>query len=248
MQLRTYIEQATQDNPSLSIREKIEAGRTKLFDFEYPIFDPDYKKIFETNFIRNFYMREIGFETEGLFKFQLETWLLINMPYYNKLFESELLEFDPLKNHDVSTTHTKTVDSDSTSTATGTQTTDATNTGDSTRTDDNFSRHLNSDNPDGRLALTTNDGEGVIEYASKITEDNDNNSSTATSTNTATGTTNDNQNVSANVDTVEDYIENRSGKTGDKSYSKLLQEYRDSLLRLEKQIFNEMQELFMLVY
>ena len=97
MQLKTYIEQASQTS-TLSTRDKIEQGRTKLFDFEYPIFDETYKKVFETNFIRRFYMTEIGFETEGLFKFHLETWLLINMPYWNKMFESELLQFDPLTN------------------------------------------------------------------------------------------------------------------------------------------------------
>jgi hypothetical protein len=66
MQLREYIEQATQDIEEMSIKDRIEAGRPKLFDFSYPIFDTNYKAIFETHFIRNFYTREIGFETEGL--------------------------------------------------------------------------------------------------------------------------------------------------------------------------------------
>lgn len=236
MQLRTYIEQATQNDSSLSVRDRIEAGRSKLFDFDYPIFDETYRKVFETHFIRKFYMREIGFETEGLFKFNLETWLIINMPYFNKLFESELLTFDPLKNQDVTVSTTKTTDQDSTSNATGTQTTDA------TRTDNTFSRRLESTNPDTRLAITTQDGSGVIEYASEINENK------ATGTNSANGTTNDTQNVSASVDSVEDYLETRLGKTGDKSYSKLLEEYRNSFIRIENQIFQEMQELFMLVY
>nr|prf protein p11,lower collar [Bacillus phage phi29] len=84
MQLRTYIEMWSQGETGLSTAEKIEKGRPKLFDFNYPIFDESYRTIFETHFIRNFYMREIGFETEGLFKFHLETWLMINMPYFNK--------------------------------------------------------------------------------------------------------------------------------------------------------------------
>lgn len=248
MQLRTYIEQATQDQSSLSVRDRIEAGRTKLFDFDYPIFDEAYRKVFETHFIRKFYMREIGFETEGLFKFNLETWLIINMPYFNKLFESELLTFDPLKNSEMNVTHTKTMDSDSTSTADGTQTTNASNTGNTTRTDDQFSRDLESKNPDTRLAITTQDGAGVIEYATQIDETTNTNATTGTTNTTATGTTNDTQTVTANIDSVEDYIENRIGKTGDSSYSKLLEEYRNTFLRIENQIFAEMQELFMLVY
>src|SRR4051794_36040800 len=107
MELRNYIEMWAQ-NEDLPTREIIERGRSKLFDFEYPLFDPDYKKVFETHFIRKFYMREIGFETEGLFKFQLETWLIINMPYFNKLFESEMLQYDPLSNTKLDVTHKKT--------------------------------------------------------------------------------------------------------------------------------------------
>src|SRR5213595_3196529 len=98
MELKDYIEQVTQDVATHSTRDRIEIGRPKLFDFDYPIFDPAYKNVFETHFIRNFYMREIGFETEGLFKFYLENWLSVNMPYFNKLFESELIAFDPLTN------------------------------------------------------------------------------------------------------------------------------------------------------
>jgi hypothetical protein len=72
--------------------------KNKTIRLYYPIFDTNYKAIFETHFIRNFYTREIGFETEGLFKFKLENWLSINMGYFNKMFESELLTFDPLIN------------------------------------------------------------------------------------------------------------------------------------------------------
>src|SRR5690606_40563614 len=61
--------------------------------------------VFETYFIIHFYMREIGFETEGLFKFYLETWLLVHMPYYNQLFKSELIEYDPLSNSQVIVAH-----------------------------------------------------------------------------------------------------------------------------------------------
>ena len=85
MPLRDYIEMWSQHIPDISTRERIEIGRKKLFDFPYPIFDEKYRKEFETKFIRNFYMKEIGFETEELFKFRLENWLTINMPYLQVL-------------------------------------------------------------------------------------------------------------------------------------------------------------------
>jgi hypothetical protein len=243
MQLREYIEQASQYE-SLSIRERIEKGRPVLFDFDYPIFDESYKNVFETHFIRNFYMREIGFETEGLFKFQLENWLIINMPYFNKMFESELKTFEIFENYKMDVTQKKTVDRDQTQ---DTQT-DGNNTSNSTgnATSDSFGRNLESNNPDSRLAITTQEGSGVIQYASAIDE------ATKKTTNDSTGEVIDVTNVTgtatSSFDEIEDFIETKTGKTGDQSYSKMLTEYRETLLRIENKIFKEMQQLFMLVY
>lgn len=355
MQLREYIEQVTQDE-EIPVRERIEKGREKLFDFDYPIFDPDYRNVLETHFIRNFYMREIGFETEGLFKFQLETWLMINMPFYNKLFESELIKYDPLINSEMDVSHSKkndkiqndnrdklmndkynrlqndnrdilqndestkrqdgsqnsvtTNDTNQTSNIKGisNDTTDNTSKAESSKlfngadAIDNFNRDLESTNPDNRLALTTQEGKGVIEYASKIDErleknkkvydnrtrsegTNESNtlSSTDTEQNSSSDATNrgtedtdttlnetgrvisstddklvssidDTKNTTVNdklvssINDIEDYVQHKVGKIGVQSYPKLIQEYRQSFLRIEKQMFDEMNELFMLVY
>ncbi|UMO75888.1 lower collar protein [Bacillus phage vB_BsuP-Goe15] len=288
MQLRTYIEMWSQAETGLSTAEKIEKGRPKLFDFNYPIFDESYRTIFETHFIRNFYMREIGFETEGLFKFHLETWLMINMPYFNKLFESELIKYDPLENTRVGVKSNTKNDTDRNDnrdvkqdlTSNGTSSTDAKqndtskttgnekSSGGGSITDDNFKRDLNADTADDRLQLTTKDGEGVLEYASQIEEHNENkkrdtktNNTTDTTSNT-TGTstldsdsktsnkanTTSNDKLNSQINSVEDYIEDRVGKIGTQSYARLVMDYREALLRIEQRIFNEMQELFMLVY
>jgi hypothetical protein len=109
---------------------------------------------------------------------------------------------------------------------------------------------LESDTPDGRLALTATDGTGVIEYANNIKENNENNSKT--SSNTTTGSTNDSSHVTSSsngtINTTEDYVASKIGKIGSQSFSSMINEYRDSFLRIEKKIFKEMQELFMLVY
>ncbi|HWI49441.1 MAG TPA: hypothetical protein VNU45_14580 [Rummeliibacillus sp.] len=254
MQLREYIEHFSQnDSAFMSHKDRIEKGRPWLFDFDYPIFDEDYKKTFETNFIRNFYTREIGFETEGLFKFKLENWLRINMPYFNKLFESELIKFDPLKNTDINETSNKKNDkkqnqfSNTTGTSSGTSNTS--NSG--TATEDDFNRDLLSDNPDTRLTITTNDGEGVIEYASKIEEHNTNNTRSTNSDSDTVSTSKGDVDTTANatMNENETYFNNKIGKAGSQSYSKMLAEYRETFLRIERDIFKEMnKELFMLVY
>lgn len=79
-----------------SLDETLEAGRQYIFDFNYPIFDPAYKPALETKILRHFYTREIGEETVGLWKLRLNARMNEIMPLYNKLYESELLAFNPL--------------------------------------------------------------------------------------------------------------------------------------------------------
>lgn len=109
MTVKEMIEGYTQELGRIPHRERIEKGRKFLLDFPYPLFDDAYRGVFETHLIREFYMVEIGFETDELFKFNLETWLNINMPYFNQLFLSEQIKFDPLKNTKVDMNHRKDV-------------------------------------------------------------------------------------------------------------------------------------------
>ena len=69
---------------------------TKVFDFNFPIFDESYRTVLETKILRHYYTREIGLETVGLWKLKLNTKLNEIMPYYNQLYKSELIEFNPL--------------------------------------------------------------------------------------------------------------------------------------------------------
>lgn len=277
---------------TLSNRDLIEKGRTQLFDFDYPIYDETYRAVFETHFIRKFYLREIGSETFGYFKFQLETWLLINMPYWNKMFESESLQYDPLTNVKLDLSHNKRNDraqndqstgtsdrsTNGTTSGTSTENADETRTGSSKNTkaedtnenETDFERNVRSDTPDGRLQLTLNDGQGALDYASEISEDRKNNersqssngtsetdSSESNSSNTSqstNATSNQTDNLSSNnsltssINDVEDYIEHKFGKDGVQTFASMVKEYRETLLRIEAMIFEEMNELFMLVY
>lgn len=81
----------------------IETARPKIFNFDYPIFDKNYKKTIETKILMHYYTREISEETYGLWKLRLMTKLNEIMPYYNKLYESELIKYNPLWNVDITT-------------------------------------------------------------------------------------------------------------------------------------------------
>lgn len=76
----------------------------KVFDFEFPIFDEEYKSVLERKILKHYYTREISEETVGLWKLRLNTKMNEIMPYYNKLYESELLAFNPLYTVDLTRT------------------------------------------------------------------------------------------------------------------------------------------------
>lgn len=86
-----------------STRDIIEKSRAKIFDFDYPIFDENYRSVLETKIIKHYYTREIAAETVGLWKLWLDERMNNIMPYYNQLYKSELLEFNPLYDTDITT-------------------------------------------------------------------------------------------------------------------------------------------------
>ena len=94
----TEIENANPD-------QVIAAGRSSIFNFNYPIYDPDHKEELETKILSHYYMREIGEETPALFRLRLYSTLNEIMPYYNQLYASADLEYNPLHDVDVTRTH-----------------------------------------------------------------------------------------------------------------------------------------------
>lgn len=79
-----------------SVKDIIANSRAKLFDFEYPIFDEAYRPVLETKIIKHYYTREICAETVGRWKLFLEERMNEIMPYYNDLYNSALITYDPL--------------------------------------------------------------------------------------------------------------------------------------------------------
>lgn len=83
----------------------------------------------------HYWMREIGAETAGLFKLYLNRTMAEIMPYYNQLYKSAQLDFDPLNayNYVETTMELENVESDG------------------TRTDTADGKSLYSDTPQGLL-------------------------------------------------------------------------------------------------
>ena len=88
-----------------SIDSIIEKSAPKIFSFDFPLFDENYRLALEKKILRHYYTREIGDETVGLWKLRLETRLNEIMPYYNQLYKSTLYEFNPFYDVDYTTTN-----------------------------------------------------------------------------------------------------------------------------------------------
>lgn len=114
----------------LSIDSILTTAAPKIFNFDYPIFDEKYRLVLEKKILKHYYTREIAHETVGLWKLHLDAKMNEIMPYYNKLYESELLDFNPL--YEVDLTTTRKIDMDGHTTGTtkvvGSSTKDITNT------------------------------------------------------------------------------------------------------------------------
>lgn len=81
--------------------QQIVNSNIEIFDFEYPLFNEEYKTRFEELFIDYFRFDEIGYETIGQFKHFLKVKLNLVMPYYNKIYETQKMEQRILDNYDV---------------------------------------------------------------------------------------------------------------------------------------------------
>ena len=80
-------------NYTMTIEEMMNNKLTKnIFPehYEFYVDDKQARKSFEEKFINHYYYREIGFETPFIFTHKLETHLIINMPYWKQLYETEL--------------------------------------------------------------------------------------------------------------------------------------------------------------
>ena len=98
----------TKSTGYMKVNDVINVAYPKVFDFDFPIFDEAYRPVLCKKILKHFYTREIGEETTGLWKLRLDTRLNEIMPYYNKLYLSELIDFDPMHDTDLHREYNKT--------------------------------------------------------------------------------------------------------------------------------------------
>lgn len=255
------------------IDEILDKAVPTVFDFDWPVFDEDYRVPLEKKILRYFYTREIGCETYGLWKLMLQNRLCEIMPYYNQLYKSELLMagIDPLtdvnytksgnrKDEGADTRTTEREGTDNTeSQATSTDTRSGENSGrDSTSVYGNQT-HIKkySDTPQGTLNGVEN--ATYLTEAEFNTDSNDTNttittssteksSNTVESNETVKNTTTGNESSKGTSNNTAEYLEKVTGKMPGASYARMLSELRKSFLNIDQSILNDLSMLFMNIW
>lgn len=82
-------------------------GNDWLFDFNYPIFDENYRSTLEQNIFDYFAFREVCILPPEKWKHLFKTWFRLYMPYYNQRYRSALYNIDPLVTDKLTTSHTR---------------------------------------------------------------------------------------------------------------------------------------------
>lgn len=156
------------------------AASPNIFNFDFPIFDENYRLVLEKKILKHYYTREIGEETVGLWKLRLDSRLNEIMPFYNKLYESELLTFNPFYNVD----YTKSGNREGTgnNSVVGTNTMNGTVKDEGLRTTTNSSNTASTDTSTNETTKTNTGNENTMERTNLTKE------RTGTETTTDTGT------------------------------------------------------------
>lgn len=214
-----------------SVNEIIQKACPKVFDFSFPIYDEGYRNVLESKILKHYYTREICAETVGLWKLWLDTKLNEIMPYYNQLYKSTTLEFNPFYDFDYTTTSNRDIGQDETSSNKGS------NKNSSSIEQNGTTKNVDkySDTPQGGLQ---NVESGT--YLTSATIDDGTTHSTGTGSSSGEST----NDGTRKFQSTDEYLEHVAGKKGGQSYSSLLQEYRKSFLNIDMMIIDDLSDLF----
>lgn len=222
----------------------IASSWNKVFTTKAPFFDESYRSVLYQKILKHYYLREICCETVGIWTLWMNTRLEEIMPFYNQLYKSALLEFNPLYDVELKRSHNRKVDSSKQDDGTSNIVSSGENSesGTGSGSSNNTKKDLYSDTPQG--AITGLDNENYLTNARKVT-DSGNSSSEFSNSGTNKSTVNGETSNTGTTNSLEDYVENVSGKQGTESYSSMLLKFRETFLNIDMQVIEEFSDLFM---
>lgn len=219
-----------------SVDEVIAKSWNKVVTTKCEFFNESYRQVLMSKVLKHYYLREIGCETVGIWQLWMNTRFEELMPYYNQLYKSALLEFNPFYDVDVTRSHEGSGSSQGSTT--GNVATKVVGSVDVNGSTSGKNYNLFSDTPQG--ALNGVDSEQYLSDARKITDEGTSHSMT-----TSNSTTGSDSKTDTSGSSTEKWVETIKGKQGSTNYSSLLKQFRDTMLNIDLMIINEFEDLFM---
>ena len=190
-----------------------------LFDFEYNLYDNDLKSAFEKKFINHFYFYEIGLTPIARFKKALQIKLNDIFPYYKQLYQTEL------RSAEIDFMLNKDLKEEYTRQLTGNSSINQSSTSSSNDT----SLNINNDTPQNKI-------DDLDQFMTSASKNTDNSTMNSNGTNTAEN------------NSTETYRLVSQGNIGVTSSAELLEKWRNVIINIDQMIFEECNDLFMLIY
>lgn len=199
---------------------------------DYIIHDEARRENLNDKIYQHYLNEEVAHETISMFRQSMKSRMQIIMPYYNELYASTQLEFDPLNTVDVTTDNESNTSGTGTVDRTSDTTTDADSTQSSSSDGTGSGKNYNYPNqqmrPDGQYASSGQDSE------SQSSSSGESHDVGASNTVDNTGTTSA-QDSTGSV--------RQHGRT--LPAQELIMAYRDTLLNIDQLIIVELEDLFM---
>ena len=187
---------------------------------KYPLFDESYRAGLNDKIIDHYYMREIGCETVDMFIRLVSRRMNEVMPYYNQLFVSERMTYDPLQQIDYR------------SIADGEQSTQSSDTGSTHGTTNSTalsqSRVVNHDMPSVALRNDGNYATSMVDTNAESQSDSGSDTQSSSASNQSATTTS---------------TSHMSGRQS--SGQSLIRAYRETLLNIDMMIIADLDDCFM---
>lgn len=172
--------------------------------------------------VDHYFMREIGFETPALFKHYAMVTMQEIMEEKLPLIYSSSIKYDPLVNVDYTEKFERSLEGS------------ANNSGESSSNSSSDSLNINNSTPQTRISKQNLD-DGI--YASSVNQNESSINDRTTTSNNGSSTSNEN------------YIKNIKGNSGvSATAQKMIEQYRENIIAIDRDIINELNSLFMGLY
>lgn len=257
---------------SITLGKMLECGY-KLPLNSYPIFCEDYRPLLNQKIINHYYFREIGFDTPDMFSFFLQRKMAEIMPFYNLVYKTTLIEYDPLVSELIETSSSFKTDTEKTGNESKEQnadsngkTTNNLKTETENKTIGNGKNNTSANKTENfsdapQTPVTINADGSTSEYLTTqkkeniTTEDKTETQESGTGTAVNTGTVENEEKTKNETKTAKTENYNETGTTGEKiigrkgfTPAEMLKQYRDTIINVDMMIIDELEKLFMGVY